>query len=375
MKKSAGKKTATPKPNIYEAVTARIIESLKAGVIPWSKPWQGNSKGTAFPSNYRTGAPYRGINVLLLWGSPYGSNYWLTFKQAQELGGTVRKAEKGTQIVFWKMFAKEPNEAEPTTPTTPKGDAEDCARFMCRTYTVFNVEQCDGLTIAAPMIERHHLDTNELCESIVKGWENRPTLHLDSEHEGRAFYRPGTDAVHMPTRNRFVDTPRYYSTLFHELIHSTGHESRLARTFGVRFGDDQYSKEELIAETGAAFLATIAGISTEDTEKNTTAYIQNWIKGLEGDSRLIITAAAAAQKAADVILGTHLEDENNDGRTEQAEGADATGALAEEFTQAAELPPICDGMIAVLFDKASQSQMVRRSRPKQELRSNSPAAS
>ena len=147
--------------------------------------------------------------------------------------------------------------------------------------------------------------------------------------------RPSTDAVHMPTRNRFVDAPHYYSTLFHELIHSTGHESRLARTFGERFGDDQYSKEELIAETGAAFLATIAGISNEDTEKNTTAYIQNWIKALEGDNRLMITAAATAQKAVDVILGTRFEDEDDDDRTEQAERADSIGVFAEEFTRAA----------------------------------------
>ncbi|RRA50484.1 hypothetical protein D1Y84_00275 [Acidipila sp. EB88] len=121
-------------------------------------------------------------------------------------------------------------------------------------------------------------------------------MHLDNEHEGRAFYRPSTDAVHMPARNRFVDTPHYYATLFHELIHSTGHENRLARTFG------------------AAFLATIASISSEDTERNTAAYTQNWIKALEGYSRLMITAAAAAQNAVDCILGTRFEDEQSNHR-------------------------------------------------------------
>ena len=327
MKKSASKKSAAPKLNIYQTVTARIIESLKAGIIPWSKPWEGNSKGSAFPSNYRTGAPYRGINILLLRGAPYASNYWLTFKQTQELGGTVRKGEKGTQIVFWKKLDRETNESKPAPPTKSKGEAEDGARFMSRTYTVFNVEQCDGLTTLAPVIDRPRIDTDDLCENIVSGWESRPTLHLDNEHEGRAFYRPGSDAIHMPTRNRFVDTPHYYSTLFHELIHSTGHESRLARPFGAHFGDDQYSKEELIAETGAAFLATIAGINTDDAERNTTAYLQNWIKALEGDNRLMITAAAAAQKAVDFILGTRSDEEDSDDRNVR-DGTSSGGVVA-----------------------------------------------
>ncbi|RRA49300.1 DUF1738 domain-containing protein [Acidipila sp. EB88] len=335
MQKPASKKTSAPKLNIYETVTARILASLKAGVVPWSKPWQGNSKGTAFPSNYRTGAPYRGINVLLLWGSPYASNSWLTFKQAQELGGTVRKGEKGTPIVFWKKLAKQTTEGAPAPVAPGSEDAEERDRFLCRTYTVFNVEQCNGLALAEPHIDRPVIDTDDLCESIVTGWEGRPTLHLDDEHEGRAFYRPSTDAVHLPARNRFVDTPHYYATLFHELIHSTGHESRLARTFGAHFGDDQYSKEELIAETGAAFLATIAGISSEDTERNTAAYIQNWIKALEGDSRLMITAAAAAQKAVDCILGTRFEDEQSERTGDMAKDAEVADSLAEARTQAA----------------------------------------
>jgi antirestriction protein ArdC len=333
MKNSSCNKSATPKPTIYQTVTARIIESLKAGIIPWAKPWQGNARGTAFPSNYRTGAPYRGINVLLLWSSPYASNHWLTFKQAQELGGTVRKGETGTQIVFWKKLAKATSTAQPATPNI-EDETEDRARFLCRAYTVFNVEQCDGISLPAPILDRPQVDTDELCESIVQSWEGRPTLQLENEHEGRAFYRPATDAVHMPMRNRFVDTAHYYSTLFHELIHSTGHESRLARTFGAQFGDDQYSREELIAETGAAFLATIAGIANEATEKNTTAYIQNWIKALEGDSRLMITAAAAAQRAVDVIIGNRLEEQDTVESTEEVESANILRASLSELTTA-----------------------------------------
>src|SRR5208282_6708715 len=135
------------------------------------------------------------------------------------------------------------------------------------------------------------------------------SLHLYGETEYSAYYRPSTDSVHMPVRSRFVDAPHYYSTLFHELVHSTGHESRLNRTFGDRFGDELYSKEELVAEMGAAFLCAIAGIATEHTDRHTTAYIQNWIEKLEEDNRLIVHAAANAQRAVDLILRSTLEEE------------------------------------------------------------------
>ncbi len=191
-------------------------------------------------------------------------------------------------------------------------------RFLRRRdqgYTVFNVEQCDGLIL--PEIEQPtneqptnapEIDKDEICECIVTGWEKRPTLHLTSPTEYRAYYRPSTDSVHMPARPRFVDAPHYYGTLFHELIHSTGHESRLNRIFGDRFGDSLYSKEELVAEMGAAFLCAIAGIANEHTDRNTTAYIQNWIAKLEADNRLVIHAAANAQRAADCILGNTFEE-------------------------------------------------------------------
>jgi antirestriction protein ArdC len=257
MKKSA----SIAKPSIYQTVTDRILASLKAGVIPWEKPWQTpHFTGGPFPRNFRTGKPYRGINVFLLWSSPYTSPFWLTFKQAQELKGTVRKGEKGTQIVFYKQL-------------------------------------------------RDRSKKDETCEAIVAGWENRPSLHLTTETEHRAYYRPSTDAVHMPVRSRFVDTPHYYSTLFHELVHSTGHESRLNRTFGAHFGDELYSKEELVAEMGAAFLCAIAEISNEHTDRNTTAYIQSWISKLEEDNRLIVHAAAKAQRAVDSILGSTFAEE------------------------------------------------------------------
>jgi antirestriction protein ArdC len=317
------KKPSTSRPSIYQTVTDRIISSLKVGVIPWEKPWKSpRYAGGPFPRNFYTGKPYRGINVLLLWSSEYSSPFWLTFKQAQALKGNVRKGEHGTQIIFYRQL---PEYAK----TTEDGREEDeRVSFVLCHYTVFNVEQCDGLTlpeISQPAIAPE-VDEDELCESIVTGWESRPALYLNSPNEYRAYYRPSTDSVHMPARSRFVDAPHYYSTLFHELVHSTGHESRLHRIFGDRFGDEIYSKEELVAEMGAAFLCAIAGIANEHTDRNTTAYIQNWIAKLEADNRLILHAAANAQRAVDMILGSTFEEENE--TTENAGEAAVSGIPA-----------------------------------------------
>ena len=298
------KPSTSNRPSIYQTVTDRIISSLKAGVIPWEKPWASpRFTGGPFPRNFSTGKPYRGINILLLWSCDYSSPFWLTFKQAQELKGNVRKGEHGTPIVFFKQLAERSKQDDNT-------DDERTPFVLCR-YTVFNVEQCDGLTL--PEIDQPTAQpeavVDETCEGIVSAWENRPALYLASPTECRAYYRPRTDSVHMPARSRFVDAPHYYSTLFHELVHSTGHESRLNRTFGDHFGDELYSTEELVAEMGAAFLCAIAGIANEHTDRHTTAYTQNWISKLEEDSRLIVHAAANAQRAADCILGNSFEEQ------------------------------------------------------------------
>ena len=311
----------TPRPNVCQIVTDRIIESLKKGVIPWEKPWKTPTfSGGVFPRNFHTGKPYRGVNVMLLWSADYSSPFWLTFKQAKELGGTVRKGEKSQQIVFYKQLGErsqsEDREAEAAA-------TKERVPFVLTYYNVFNVEQCDGLQV--PMINapdnRGEVALDETCEEIVSSWENRPHLILENECERRAYYRPSTDSVHMPVRSRFVDAPHFYSTLFHELVHSTGHESRLSRTFGTTFGDELYSKEELIAEIGAAFLCAIAGIGNEQTDRNTTAYIQNWVSRLQQDNRLIIQAAASAQRAVDLISSQSSADVNEE------EGAGESGPL------------------------------------------------
>ena len=296
-------KQSKDRPSLYQTVTDRIIASLKAGVIPWEKPWKTSCfEGGPFPRNFYTGKPYRGINVLLLWGSRFNSPFWVTYTQAQELKGTVRKGEKGTQIVFFKPLDKGKEEAKATE------NGKERLPFVLCHYTVFNIEQCDGLKIpevveTAPT----KIEAIDACEALVESYQNGPELVLDNEQESRAFYRPKTDSVHMPARSRFVNAPHYYCTLFHELIHSTGHEQRLKRTFGERFGDKDYSREELVAEMGAAFLCAIAGVANERMEQNTTAYLQNWIARLEQDNRLIFHAAGKAQRAVDHILGEPTE--------------------------------------------------------------------
>jgi antirestriction protein ArdC len=319
------KKTTTDRPNVYQIVTDRIIASLKDGIIPWEKPWKAPTfDGGNFPRNFTTGKPYRGVNVFLLWGTRFSSPFWLTFKQALELGGSVRKGEKGSQIVFYKQLQNRKGKSD-DAPVTKEGSKEDDrAPFILTYYTVFNVEQCDGLTM--PTVEPAAalpINTDETCEAIVSAWTGRPTIRTEVASEGRAYYRPATDSVHLPARFRFIDTAHYYATLFHELVHSTGHESRLARSISNQFGDELYSKEELVAETGAAFLCAIAGIATKHTERNTTAYIQNWISKLEQDNRLIVQAAANAQRAVDLITGHSFEGQD----AEEGEGsAEVTGA-------------------------------------------------
>lgn len=187
--------------------------------------------------------------------------------------------------------------------TSEESGIRDRSPFVLTSYTVFNVEQCDGLKLPElpPGKEMTPVQIDDTCEALVKGWENGPTLALTRPNERRAAYCPATDTVHMPARFRFLEPSLYYSTLFHELVHSTGHPSRLNRTFGSTFGDELYSKEELVAEMGAAFLCALTGIANQHSERNTTAYLQNWIERLQADNRLVLHAAAAAQKAMDLM--------------------------------------------------------------------------
>lgn len=287
----AAKKTA--KMSVYEMVTSRILSALDSGVIPWHQPWESTSGG--FHSNLKSKKNYRGINQLLLsmsamaggWNSPY----WLSFKQAKEMGGTVRKGEKGTLVVFYKPVKAEESK-------TSNG------YLILRYYYVWNTDQCDGIDskIPAPLdpADVKPFSPIETAEAILNGMPNPPSLSYGGD---RACYSPPLDAVRLPNREDFETEERFYCTAFHEFAHATGHESRLKREFGTQFGNEKYSNEELIAEFGAAMLCGIAGIDNE-TLDHSAAYIDHWKKAFEADPKLIVKLAGKGQKAADCILGT-----------------------------------------------------------------------
>src|ERR1022692_536573 len=276
-------------PTVPEIITESVLKQLEQGVAPWRKPW-----ATSIPRNLISKKPYRGLNVFLLATQGYGSPYWLTFNQAKQLGAHVRQGEKSTLVSFWKSseYAKENHDT---------GETESKTSVLLRYYRVFNVEQCEGLK-ALHGDEHKPVQPLAECEAIANRMPNPPRI----EQHSQAFYRPSADIVGMPSRSCFESPEGYYSTLFHELTHSTGHKSRLNRfeenSTDHQFGSESYSKEELIAEMGAAMLAGMAGIS-QATLSNSASYLQSWIKRLKSDSRLIISAASNAQKAADYILG------------------------------------------------------------------------
>ncbi len=276
----------------YEVITERIVGLLEQGTVPWHKPW---SVTTGLPRNLITKKPYRGINPFLLMTAGYESPHWLTFRQAIQLGGSVKKGEKACPVVFWKPMQVTDKES---------GEVEKIP--LLRLYHVFNVAQCEGLKSPEP----EQAIGNEVIKSveIVANMSQPPVIKHGMSH---AYYSPSTDTVGLPERKRFDTEDAYHATLFHELVHCTGHEKRLKRasiTERNGFGSDPYCKEELIAELGSAFLCGHAGI-VERTIDDSAAYLEGWLKQLNQDRTLIVYAAAQAQKAADFILGKSLESE------------------------------------------------------------------
>ena len=280
------------KRDIYVEVTERMMEALENGMVPWRKPW--TSMGAH--RNLITGREYRGINVFLTALSAMRGGFvrpqWLTMKQANTLGGRVRAGQKGTMVIFWKpdVYVRR-NEA---------GEDEELRRLILKKYYVWNVEQVDGLTLPE-LPTPAGAPSHEGAEAAWAGYADKPGLL----HGGSAaFYTAGMDAIQMPPRGAFEGTNEYYQVLFHESIHSTGARHRLNRsslTQAGKFGDANYSQEELVAEMGGAMLLARAGL--EPAYENSGAYLRGWLKALNSDARLVVVAAQQAEKAARYVLG------------------------------------------------------------------------
>ena len=287
-----------PRADVYSRVTAKIVADLEKGVRPWMKPWNAEHAAGRITRPLRaSGQPYKGVNVLMLWGEAFDKGYvcpiWMTFKQALELGGQVRKGEHGSLVVYADRIRR--------SETDEKGDAVEREIPFMKGYTVFNCEQVDGLPehfYFKPDAPLPHAQRIEAADRFFAA------TGIILRHGGnRAYYAEGPDAVQMPPFESFRDAESYAATLAHECIHATKHPKRLAREFGrKRWGDEGYAAEELVAELGSAFLCADLGI-TPDIREDHAAYIASWLEVLKRDSRAVFTASAHAQRAADFLHG------------------------------------------------------------------------
>ena len=267
--------------NVYEIVTQKILDQLEAGTVPWQRPW----RTTGAPSNIDSKKPYRGVNTILLSMTGYDSPWWGTYKQVQAAGGQVRKGEKSTLIVFWKPSTRE---------TDPETGELKSSYMMLRYYNVFNSEQCDGLEQYTAVAPPEPVSPPDAVTDVLNHYSVSTLAHGGD----RAFYRVSDDHLQMPEAQDFDSPAAYASTLFHELVHSTGHPTRLKRDFSGGFGSSSYAREELVAEIGAAYLCEHYGI---DQIKPSADYIASWMRRLRDDPKLIVSAASKAEKAVDMI--------------------------------------------------------------------------
>jgi antirestriction protein ArdC len=281
--------TQTPPLDVFSIITNRIIEQLEKQIIPWRKPWSE----AGHPQNLFSKRPYTGINTWLLASLGYAQNYFLTWKQLKAVGASVKKGEKGAMVVFWKRLPQ--NEA--------KDDEEpNRAKAVLRYYFVFNIAQIDHLPeVLAIPYPSETVSQIGTCDEIIETMPNCPTIKHGKQ---QAYYDSLKDHINMPRQGSFTSAESYYCTLFHELVHSTGHQSRLNRKEIVepsKFGSIMYGIEELTAEIGAAYLTSVAGIINKEFD-NSVAYIKGWIDLLQKDKRVIVYASGQAQKATDYIL-------------------------------------------------------------------------
>jgi antirestriction protein ArdC len=302
------------RPDVYSRITDKIIADLEQGVRPWLRPWNADHAAGRITRPLRhNGIPYKGINVIMLWSASmtrsYSAPLWLTFKQAQELGGHVRKGEAGELVVYADRITR--------TETDAKGEEVERAIPFLKGYTVFNAEQIDGLP--AHYHAKAEPPALTLHQRIDAADRFFTATQADIRHGGtRAYYAPGSDHVQMPPFETFRDAESYAATLAHELTHWTKHDRRLARDFGrMRYGDEGYAREELVAELGSAFLCADLGI-TPDVRPDHADYIASWLTVLKGDKRFIFTAAGHAQRAADYLHGLQPQAADEQAEEERA---------------------------------------------------------
>ena len=270
-----------PKFDFYQTITNQIVEALEAGVKPWVCPWDRTS-ASGLPINASTLNPYQGMNIMLLWMSAaersFTSQHWLTYKQAVEMGGNVRKGEKGTAIFFYKQVQKK------------EAVKEEDTYAMLKTYTVFNLDQIDGIEFEESKSTQNEISLVDEVEAFIDA------TGVSITYGGaKAFFRPSTDQVVIPTKALFSSTEGMYATILHEITHWTGHSSRLNRDLKNKFGSKDYAFEELVAELGSAFL--MAGLGFDGEYLNHECYIANWLTALKNDKRFIFKAATQASKA------------------------------------------------------------------------------
>lgn len=286
-------KTKQPtKDFIYENVNESIIKLLEQGTVPWRMPWSSE-----FPVNLVSKKEYNGYNwwILMLeqMFKHYDSNVWATFKQITDAGGTVKKGEKSTMVVFWKMMKFESKDK--VTRGKNKGKKKIETIPLLRYYNVFNMDQTEGIELKKVAREE---SVNNDAETIIKKYKEFIEINYGGS---RAYYNPSKDYIQIPDRERFHADEHFYATHFHEMVHSTGHDQRLNRGLSVQFASEDYSKEELVAEMGSAYLCAKTGILPKTIE-NTASYIDGWLKELRNDKTMLVSAGGKAQKAIDFIL-------------------------------------------------------------------------
>ena len=290
--------------NVYEIITERIIKDLESGKIPWEKPWV-NTSGTQVARSHNDGRVYSILNQMLL-GIP---GEYVTFKQATAEKGTVKKGAKSSPIFFWSMMTKAKTDKDGNARTDKDGKQLMATIPFLKYYSVFHIEDTEGVK-PKYVFSNGPVANNtpkEEIDRVMADYFARSGVTLRHYEQGKAYYRPATDEIMMPHIWQFQNAESYYAALFHESGHSTGAEKRLNRKMGGRFGDEEYSAEELVAEITSAVLCNHFGIDTAKIQRNTAAYIQNWLTVLKNDTKMVVSAAGKAEKAVKYILGEEVK--------------------------------------------------------------------